>query len=141
MSMITLERNELLYLLKEVEADALVGMDKDFLTLTADVEAPDDITFADETSLAIVGVIANPQAVVCAVRTIPNQPAQKVWFYATGSAYISLTSPKAGQYQLAQLLDESIILDEVEKMFPLEALPDTLRFKLNVDREDIGRSG
>ncbi len=137
MTSMTLSREELLGLLHEVGAKTVRGISDQFLPPPTDQEHF-TYTSADTNAEAMAKVLAQPQKEVHALRLDVNEETlAEAWYYAADSAFVSLTSPAADQYQLTSFADLSDFLWGILTLLPLSTDPDTEQFHFVLDRDDF----
>lgn len=137
MTSITLSREELLGLLHQVGAKTVRGISDEFLAPPIDQEQF-EFTSADEDVVALAKILAQPQKGVHALRLdVDEAILAEAWYYAADSAFVSLISPAANQYQLASFADLSAFLLNIANLGPLSPDPDTEQFRFVLDRDDL----
>lgn len=137
MTSMTLSREELLGLLNQAGAKTVQGISDKFLLPPTDQEHF-TYTSAAAAAVAMAKVLAQPQKEVHALRLDVNEETlAEAWYYAADSAFVSLTSPAADQYQLTSFADLSTFLLDILNLLPLATDPDTEQFRCVLDRDDF----
>lgn len=136
MTSYTLEREELLALLKEAGATNAQGMSEGFLPSLAAGEA---VTSGDFTSeeLALAQLLVHPHRVIHATRFNRDDAIQEeVWFYMAANHFASLASVKSG-YELSALDSLETLFFKVGAVLPLRSTPETATMRVVLDRDDF----
>ena len=84
----------------------------------------------------LIGAVAQPHAVVHAGRSTPGGASQLTWWYVSAPTIAQLSVEEGDIYRLAQVASLGEVLDEIERMLPLEPVPQNAHIAVTVIEKD-----
>ncbi len=132
----TLNKSQLLALLKKDGLFPLIGMNDDFLDDVDYVETVNGGTVADWQEM--VKVLAAPYTIIRVIHHFDRDTkGAEIYFYVADDYIVELKSTDSKTYSVKSITDAEAMIRDVAKLLPLEVYPDSVDLKTTVAHEDL----
>jgi hypothetical protein len=154
-----LEKSELLTLLDLMGIEEVVGLGSDLLPAPEPFERSiilDDgrsrllergrLSVADdhyeiESDLeAMLAIVGDPKTVLRVHRGVPDSHEELwCWYFISATHVVQLATSNPEQFELGWMSDLDSVLTQISEIFPLETMPDEVRYQAVADQEDANQ--
>ena len=156
MEEILLERAEMLSLLEMKGVNEVIGISQDQLPTPESFERPiilddgrnrllewgllsvaEDHYEIDGPLDAMLSALVDPETVLRFWRSTPDRDEEVwCWYFQSGSDLVRLITSGPEQFELGRVADDEAALAQIEEVFPLNPMPNSVSYRAVVDQED-----